>query len=108
LYANDLGGDFDASNITVYVSSNNADYAVVAHNQGNGNGVFPTDGGNISINASTFPGSGAGSNPFTDGINDETVLLYFRFTLTFPDSETSSTSYSKTDWVDYYLSVPEV
>ena len=103
LYIDDLGGAIDANNITVYVSSDNSNFAVVEHNPGgNGNGVPATNGGNISINTTTWPDSGAGSDPFP--ITNKTDFIYFRFTLSIPASETSSTTYTQDDWMDYYKS----
>lgn len=75
----------NASNIELYVSSNNISYATM--------GSFEDTGNNITLNESQWPG-GAGDNPFTLGLTDKNTSIFVRFKLTIPLSSPTDIFYS--------------
>lgn len=98
IFTDNLSNDVFAQNITMYVSSDNSNFAVLEHNPGNGNGVFPTNGGNLSINTTTWPSSGAGTDPFPlDGAGWTNGTIYCRFLLAIPNGVAANT-YTQDDW----------
>ena len=95
---NDTSAYINASNMTLYVSRDNSSgYAVLEHNVGNGNGVFTDGGCNLSINETTWPSSGAGTNPFTGaGLTNTNTSIYFIVKLTIPATLSTDIFYSAT------------
>jgi hypothetical protein len=92
---NDTGDYINASNITLYISSDNSSYDSM--------GSFVDNGSNISINETTWPG-GAGSNPFSGiGLTNTTTSIYLRFLLAIPVDVGSQMYYSisSSDWKVY-------
>jgi hypothetical protein len=72
---NDTDAWINASNIELFVSSDNATYGSL--------GSFTDGGSNKSVNKSTWPGGG-GTNPFDGaGIIDKKLDIYFLFKITF-------------------------
>ena len=68
----------NASNITMYVSSDNLSFGYM--------GTFTDGGSNLSINTSNWEVGTMGANPFTlGGITNTTTSVYCRFNLTIPD-----------------------
>jgi hypothetical protein len=98
---NDTGADIGASNITLYVSSDNSSYGILNHDAGYGTGKFPENGGNLSINETTFP-AGGGTNPFTgEGLTDKTASIYCVFRLEIPADQVTSDYFNSTAWRVY-------
>jgi hypothetical protein len=92
---NDTGDYINASNITLYISSDNSSYDSM--------GSFVDNGSNISINETTWPG-GAGSNPFSGiGLTNTTTSIYLRFLLAIPVDVGTQMYYSisSSDWKVY-------
>jgi len=93
---NDTTAWINASNITLYVSSDNSSYGVPTHDLGNGNGVFTDGGANISINSSTWP-AGGGDNPFDGaGLTDKNTSIFCVFKLAIPADSPTDIFYSLT------------
>jgi len=83
---NDTDAWINASNIALFVSSDNVSYASM--------GSFTDGGSNKSVNKSTWPG-GAGDNPFDGaGITDKSVDIYFLFKLSIPSDAPTDEFYS--------------
>jgi len=83
---NDTSAWINASNITLYVSSDNSSYASL--------GSFTDGGSNISINSSTWPG-GAGTNPFlSEGLKDKNASIWCVFKLDIPSSSPTDYFYA--------------
>ena len=85
----------NATNITLYVSSDNVSYASY--------GTFTDSGGNITINESEWVGGG-GDNPFTGaGLTDTNASIYLLFRLSIPSTVPTDTfwSVSATEWKIY-------
>jgi hypothetical protein len=84
---NDTGADITADNIELFVSSDNSSYGSL--------GSFPSGGGNISVNGTTWP-AGSGINPFTDGagIADRDVDIYYVMKITLPGGFPTDDFYS--------------
>jgi len=75
---NDTSEWVNASNITLYISSDNSSYASM--------GAFTDGGSNISINKSTWP-VGGGTNIFDGtGVTDKNVSIFCKFYLSIPSS----------------------
>jgi len=89
VWCGDIDTSISASNITLYVSSDNSSF--------NSSGSFLDGGSNISINSSTWPAD-AGVDPFS--INNETSIIYCRFLLSIPTG-VSSGLYYQFDWKVY-------
>jgi hypothetical protein len=93
VYCDDLDASILASNITMYISSDNSSFGSL--------GAFTDGGSNISINTTTWPG-GAGTNPFTygggAGLTTTNTSIYFRFTLTLGNT---AGEYTQEDWAMY-------
>jgi len=86
---NDTDAWVNASNITLWVSSDNSSYNYTAQ-------TFSDGGSNISINATTWPAD-AGTNPFTNGagLTDKNASVWFIFSVSIP---------AGTDAYDYWSS----
>jgi len=93
---NDTDAWINASNITIYVSSDNSSYGVPTHDLGNGNGVYVDGGGNITINATTWNAGTMGANPFTagEGLTNKTKSIYCIFLLSIPAGLSADTFFS--------------
>jgi len=93
VYCDDLDASILASNITLYVSSDNSSYDTL--------GAFTDGGSNISINTSTWP-VGSGTNPFTygggTGLTNTNTSIYMRFSLTLG---TTAGTFNQNDWKIY-------
>jgi len=93
VWVDDLDATITASNITLYVSSDNSSYGSL--------GTFTDSGSNITVNDSTWNVGTMGATPFTyGGITNKSVSIYFRFLLSIPAS-TPVNTYSQSDWVIY-------
>jgi len=96
---NDTSAWINASNITLWISSDNSSYASM--------GAFTDGGSNISINTSTWPGGG-GTNPFTGaGLTDTNKSIWCVFILSIPadsptDIFTTSTTTSCKVYIGHY------
>ena len=90
----------NASNITLYASSDNSSYGVPTHNPGNGNGVFTDGGCNITLNTTTWNAGTMGSDPFSISSNSS---IYVIFKLSIPSGQSVDTydSISSTAWTVY-------
>lgn len=98
IYMGDLDASVDADCVTLYVSSDNSNFAVLNYDAGNGNGIFPTNGGNLTINETTWPSSGAGTNPFPVNAGEwVNGTVYYRFKLAIPVG-VSATTFTQSDW----------
>lgn len=104
---NDTGAYVNASNFTLYTSSNGADFAIVEHNLGNGNGIYldSATGVNMSINSTTWPSSGAGADPFPiagggPGVWDN-ASIYLRVKITIPAGQSDDYYYEANTWYVY-------
>jgi len=76
---NDTGAYINASNMTLYISSDNATYGYL--------GTFPDGGGNCTnhINTTNWVDVTMGANPFNGtGLHDKTASIYFVIKLTIP------------------------
>ena len=104
VWVDDLDTNCTASNITMYVSNDNTSFAVPTHNpSGEGNGIFPDGGGNISINQTTFP-VGGGNNPFDDaGLTDKTWSIWLRFKISIPSGIGAETYTTASDAWKIYM-----
>ena len=104
----DMDSGFFDQNLSVYVSFTNSssEFALLNDDTGNGQGLF-TDGYNLTINASTWPDSGAGGDPDFPvdpaAGNWENDTIYVRFKLAIPSGMSAGTySSANTDWsVDF-------
>ena len=71
----------NADNITMYISPDNVSWEILQYDAGNGMGVFPTDGGNLTINQTIWdvflgnPWEYHGDN----GLINENCSIYLRF-----------------------------
>lgn len=103
VYVTNLSNYVFAQNITLYVSSDNINFAVLNYDAGNGNGVFPTDGGNLTVNTTTWPAADAGTDPFPldGGAAWENGSIYFRFELAIPGGIDAGT-FTKDDWLVWW------
>ena len=96
---NDTNDWINATNITLYVSSDNSSYGSL--------GTFTDGGSNISINTSTWPG-GAGTNPFTYGggvgLKNTNTSIWCIFKLAIPSDAITDNFYSLTSnaWKVYF------
>jgi len=97
---NDTDAWINASNITMYVSSDNSSYGTL--------GAFSDGGSNISINTSTWNAGTMGTNPFTGaGLTDKNASIWCIFLLTIPsgldtDVFWTSASNSCKIYIGYY------
>ena len=86
----DIDATITASNITLYVSSDNSSYGSL--------GAFLDGGNNLSINDTNWNDGTMGTNPFAGaGLTDKIANVYCRFTLAIPIG-TSSGTYSSSNW----------
>jgi len=84
---NDTGAFVNASNITMYVSSDNSSYGEF--------GAFTDGGSNLSINISTWIAGTMGINPFLgEGLTDKDASIYCIFKLTIPADSPTDVFYS--------------
>jgi len=93
---NDTGAFINASNISLYISSDNSSYGLM--------GTFSDGGSNISINSSTWNAGTMGTNPFTgEGITNKNQSIYFLLKLSIPSGLSTDTFYSisTTAWKIY-------
>jgi len=93
---NDTNAWINASNITLYVSSDNSSYGSL--------GTFTDGGSNISINKSTWP-AGGGDNPFNGaGLTDRNTSIYCIFRMEIPSGLSTDEFYtSASDSCKIYL-----
>lgn len=100
IYVDDIGS-MGASNITIYVSSDNSSFGVPLDNpSGKGNGIFPDGGGNISLSDSTWDASTMGINPFAGGLTNTNTSIWCIFSLDVPSTIGAGT-YTQNDWKVY-------
>jgi len=84
---NDTNQWINASNITLYASSDNSSYGYI--------GTFTDGGSNLSINTSTWEVGTMGASPFTlGGITNTNTSIYCRFNLTIPSGISTDTFWS--------------
>lgn len=77
----------NASNITLYVSSDNSSYGSL--------GAFTDGGSNITINESQWNDGTMGTNPFTGtGLTNKNDSIWCVFKLTIPDGTSTDTFYT--------------
>ena len=94
---NDTDAWINASNITMYVSSDNSSYGEL--------GTFTDGGSNLSINATNWNAGTMGADPFAGaGLTDKNTSIFCIFKLTIPaDSPTDEFYSSATDSCKIYL-----
>ena len=93
---NDTGAYINASNISLYVSSDNSSYGLMD--------TFSDSGSNISINTSTWNSGTMGNNPFEgEGLTDKTESIWIIFRLAIPSGSPSDTftTATTTSWKIY-------
>jgi hypothetical protein len=91
VYCDDLDASILASNITLYVSSDNSSFGSL--------GAFTDGGSNLSINTSTWNDGTMGTNPFDGaGLTDTTTSIYMRFLLVLGND---AGTYTQSDWKIY-------
>lgn len=84
---NASGTYINASNITMYVSSDNSSFGEI--------GTFTDGGSNLTINATTWVDGTMGTSPFNGtGLTDKTASIYVVFKLTIPAGIGSDIYYS--------------
>jgi len=84
---NDTDAYINASNITMYVSSDNSSYGEL--------GTFIDGGSNLTINITTWNAGTMGSNPFTGaGLTNITTSIYLIFRLSIPADSPTDLFYS--------------
>jgi len=85
----------NASNITLYISSDNISYGEM--------GTFTDGGNNISINVSTWP-VGAGASPFLGtGLTNKTTSIYCIFRLAIPADAINNIFYNSNSYYIYIM-----
>lgn len=90
IYCDDLDVSINASNITLYVSSDNSSFGTL--------GSFSDGGSNISINETEWNDGTMGTNIFSgNGLTNDTFFIYARFVLAIPSGVDANT-YSQSDW----------
>ena len=97
---NDTDADIGATNITLYVSSDNSSFGSM--------GAFADGGSNITINTTTWNAGTMGADPFgVGGISNKNVSVYFRLKLAIPSGYSDDTycSISKTAWKIYICNI---
>jgi hypothetical protein len=97
---NDTTAYINASNVTLFVSSDNSSFGEM--------GTFADGGSNVTINATTWNAGTMGADPFAGvGIHNGTHNIYCRFKLAIPsdsptDTFTSATTTSWKVYIGYY------
>ena len=102
IYGDDLDPTITANNMYVYVSKDNSTFGLLNHNAGAGTGRFPSGGGNLSINVTTWPGAcGACPLPINDPSGWQNFSIYVRIRLTCPGGVGTGT-YTTNDGKVYF------
>ena len=84
---NDTNAWINASNISMWISSDNSSYGEL--------GTFEDLGSNLSINATNWNAGTMGADPFTGaGLTDKNTSIFCIFKLTIPAGISSDTFYS--------------
>lgn len=90
VYCDDLDASIGASNITMYISSDNSSFGSL--------GTFTDGGSNVSITSITWNVGTMGANPFSGaGLTDKDDSIFCRFTLAIA-SDVVVNTYSQSDW----------
>jgi hypothetical protein len=79
------GNSLCASNISLFISSNNSDYGILSS--------FPVGGGNLTLNQTEWDSGTMGENPFPIGV-ESSESIYIKFRLEIPASEEESRIYT--------------
>jgi len=98
IWTDDLDTNIKASNIKLYVSSDNLSFGLI--------GTYTDGGSNLTVNSTNWNAGTMGSNPFTyGGITNVVKSIYCRFLLTIPEAA-SAGSYGQNDWAVHVGNTP--